>query len=140
MVHGGTQVIFEEWDLNGWPTIGSVIAKERGLPWENVGTPDTPEFQTGGKLQCPPVPVVICTYGPIENQTCRERYFLDRIKSIMADRDHGIFVCGLAHIQLWAKSCLTQDALLRLTNGNLIGQALDGGHCCGLLPSCCLVE
>lgn len=106
IMHDNIQVIFEEWDLCGWPTVASVIAKERGLSWENVGTPDTPEFLTGGKLRQPPVPVVICTYGPLENQVRRERYFLDKIESSMANRDHGLFVCGLAHIQSMGEKLL----------------------------------
>ncbi len=105
-VHGRTEVIFEEWDHSGWPTEGSVVAQERGLAWENVGTPDKPEFNTGGKLKNPPVPVIICTYGPLENQIRREQYFLDRIGSILNSRDHGLFVCGLAHIQSMGEKLL----------------------------------
>jgi hypothetical protein len=107
MVHSGIQVIFEEWDPSGLvSTEGSIMAKENGLSWENVGTPDEPRFHTGGKLKQPPIPVVLCTYGPLENQIRREQYFLDRIKSIMSSRDHGLFVCGLSHIQSMGEKLL----------------------------------
>jgi len=94
--HSDTRAILEERDSKGcWPREGSVVAKARGLSWENIGTPDGPEFDTGHKLN----ELGIHIYGPLRNQIRREEYFLDRIRSIMDTRDQGLFICGLAHIQ-----------------------------------------
>lgn len=101
--HSGIQVIFEEWGFVDWVnpgplSVGNVLANELGLPWENVGTPDRPEFQTTGRFHCPKVSGDVFTYGPIENQIYRENHFTKRIEKIMADRNAGLFVCGLAHL------------------------------------------
>jgi hypothetical protein len=96
-----TEAIFEEWIVpEPTQTIGSILANECGLSWRNVGTPKRPEFETDEMLLLgwPEMPVAVCTYGPIQNQINREQFMLDKITQDMADRNSGLFICGLSHV------------------------------------------
>jgi hypothetical protein len=100
----GAQAIFEEWEVPELiQTVGSILANECGLPWENVGTPKEPEFATDEVLWGPEMPVAVHAYGPIQNQINRERFMLDKITQVMADHSDGLFICGLSHIHSMAE-------------------------------------
>jgi hypothetical protein len=103
-----SQVLFEEWQVPEFvQTIGKGLAVEYGLPWENLGTPDEPEFATDEVLCNSEVPVAVRAYGPIQNQINRERFMLDKIVRLMINHNDGFFICGLSHIHSMAEKLIT---------------------------------
>jgi hypothetical protein len=106
--HSDIGVIFEEWEQPKlWDTVGYILAKERSLPWGNVGTPDDPQFEAYDVLREPACSLAIHMYGPIQNQTNRERFFLERINEIMANHNDGLFICGLNHVHSMSEKLMT---------------------------------
>jgi hypothetical protein len=97
--HSDIDSIFEEWEQPKlWSTVGCNLAHEQNLPWDSVGTPNEPRFEAYGVLREPSCSVAIPMYGPIQNQVNREQFFIKKINEIMANHNHGLFICGLNHV------------------------------------------
>lgn len=92
-------------------TVGRRVAESRNLPWKNIGTPDEPQFATDGKtlLGNGELPILVTEYGPIENQTNRERWMTGKIVEFMDGFNDGLFVCGLCHVQSMAEKLVALE-------------------------------
>jgi hypothetical protein len=99
----GADVILEEWWYRPEPSFASTLQTPT-LKWENVGTPDEPEFVTS--VAClnydpssyDPSKPSLREYGPLRAQELREAYMVDRISQCMRSHKVGLFIVGLAHL------------------------------------------
>jgi hypothetical protein len=96
------EVILEEWSDTAPQSLANAVANDRGLPWENIGTPDLPEFKT-----YPPDPALgvpygtanIRRHGPIDVQEKREAAMCENIRVAMSACETALIVIGMAHLQ-----------------------------------------
>jgi hypothetical protein len=97
------EVITEEWWYETEPSFASTL-QTLTLKWENVGTPDEPQFETWRRgLNCHPMDHVqskpmLPEYGPLEVQHRREAYMTARIVDVMKPYSVGLFIVGLGHL------------------------------------------
>ncbi len=99
----GVQVILEEWWARPEPSFASTL-QTPALKWENVGTPDEPQFKTS--VAClnyyppayDPSKPSLREYGPLVAQELREAYMVERIKQCMQLHKVGLFIVVLAHL------------------------------------------
>ena len=81
-----------------------------GTRYLNVGTPPIGELKTADAWFDPSKdpPMVINRYGPIEIQIRREHLMVEAIKTVMAGRETGLMVVGMAHLHSLSEK-LTQS-------------------------------
>jgi hypothetical protein len=97
------QVIFEEWSTTRSESVCHHLAKEWGLIWRDVGTPDLPEFKTDELDRAlfnhqSPTGVMVNGYGPLEAQRAREELMVKNIGSFSNRWNYGLLVVGIAHL------------------------------------------
>jgi hypothetical protein len=98
------QVILEEWRPRPDEASFASTLQTPTLKWENVGTPDEPQFKTS--VEClnyypptyDPTRPSLREYGPLQTQELRENYMVERIRRAMEPHKVGLFIVGLAHL------------------------------------------
>ena len=95
-------VLLEEWSETQLNRSGAAaVGDEVGVPWESIGTPPLPEFETYGfthSLDFPSGPAHIVRYGPVAVQENRELAMCTNISTAMLNREVAVVVIGLAHL------------------------------------------
>jgi hypothetical protein len=97
------EIMMEEWRPTPEPSFASTLQSST-LKWENVGTPDEPQFKTWSRgLNCHPPDYDSSSprmpeYGPLEVQERREAYMATRISESMKPYRTGLFIVGLGHL------------------------------------------
>jgi hypothetical protein len=95
------EAVLEEWSKTQPQSLASVVAKGRGIPWEDIGTPNTAEFKTYDHthaLDFPGGPAKLRQHGPIDVQEKREAAMCENIRKSMSARQVALFVLGMAHL------------------------------------------
>lgn len=105
----GAPVVMEEWSEKRKESVASVFAKESGLRWVNVGTPDEPQYRTCNPYINHPENEGILpeygadapemhVYGPFDKQENRERRMVENVRAEMEKYETGLFILGAAHL------------------------------------------
>lgn len=97
------QIVFEEWSTTRSESVCHHLAKKRGLIWQDVGTPDLPEFKTDELDRAlfnymSPNRVEVHGYGPLVAQRAREELMVKNIGDFSSTWDSGLFVVGVTHL------------------------------------------
>lgn len=94
-------VILEEWSSTRPQSLADAVAKSRGIPWEDIGTPSTDEFETYNEtyaLDFPMGPANLRRHGPLDVQEKREAAMCKNIQTAMSTRNASLIVIGVAHL------------------------------------------
>lgn len=94
-------VALEEWSTTQRQKSGlAAVCDSLKVPWENIGTPPEPQFETYGHTAAADFPgsINVVQYGPLETQEKREEAMRESIGRAMSSWNVALVLVGLAHL------------------------------------------